>query len=466
MKKKRQHLYAWAIAASMLAGGMSACSDSDNPTPEPLPPVPVNPTDSVVNTENAGVIPDMAQLQIPDFKRYSTAIELSDEQKDLSYEFADFSVELFKDTYEMNKHSIRPYANNVTSPFSVIYAMSMVANGAEGQTLQEILATMSSGKYSSADYNKYFEKLTPELYSADETFKFNIANSIWINKNSLILPSYLTSLRQGYFAYWEQLDFSNKEATLQRINSWAEKETDGMINRVISDCDPTTEIILANALAIDADWEKQFDKDNTYKGQFKTEGSATVDCEFMKQSSDYEILYTSKKDKYSKIYSSLGRNASYEMAFILPDEGVNMDDFVKNLTADVILDTKNCEATKCQLNLEIPKFTTEVKEYDLKDVLKGMGMPTMMTSNAQFSRMSLNPFCVDKVDHFATISLNESGVRAAAVTVVAMAGSLGPGGPVYPKIDFKVDRPFVFAIINNQTNNILFMGVIKDPSLK
>ena len=119
--------------------------------------------------------------------------------------------------------------------------------------------------------------------------------------------------------------------------------------------------------------------------------------------------------------------------------------------------------------LLLPKFKFDYTVM-LNDPLKKMGMATAFDpEKADFSGMGKtadgNPIYISDVLQKAFVEVKEEGTEAAAVTGIMMTEASGIPPPPPKEFHMTVDRPFVFLIEDNQTGIILFMGVVRDPSL-
>ena len=74
---------------------------------------------------------------------------------------------------------------------------------------------------------------------------------------------------------------------------------------------------------------------------------------------------------------------------------------------------------------------------------------------ADLERLGKNLY-IGEVLHKAVIEVNEEGSEAAAVTSIGIRATSAPP-------EFIANRPFFFAIRDNETETILFMGTVVDP---
>ncbi len=357
-----------------------------------------------------------------------------------------FSVDLFKKSYDAEK-------NTLISPASVSLALGMTAGGSGGNTLTEFQNVLGRG-VSLSEMNSFYKSLTERLDNAEET-EVNVANSIWIrdNKDMISVKDTFLKFTDEYYDAEVYLSPFNK-STLRDINSWVEDETDGMIKKIIDDIDPLTVMYLINALSFEAKWERKYTDTSDYF-RFTDKNGNTEKVTGM--SSDE---YTYLEDENTKGFIKDYKGKEFSFAVLLPDEDTDIDTYVDSLTAEKINTLLN-NKTNEKVETTLPKFTYEY-DISLKDTLINMGLGDAFDESlADFSQMgssSLGNIYVSDVLHKTFIEVAEEGTKAAAVTAVIMkAESAMPIEEVKRVI---VNRPFVFMILDNESNTPLFIGSV------
>ena len=358
-----------------------------------------------------------------------------------------FSVDLLKNTYSNSE-------NTLVSPLSVALALSMTAGGSDGNTYSEFQNLLGRG-VALTEMNEFYKALSERIDDSELT-DVNVANSIWIrdNKDMISVKESFLNYAEEYFDADVFLSPFNK-STVRDINLWVEDETDSMIKKIIDDIDSTTVMYLINALSFDAEWKRAYDDTNEYFKFLNAGGSYEQTTGMISNESIY--LEDESTTGFIKPY----KGEEFSFAVFLPNEDINIDDYVSSLTGEKIknmLDTSSKEAVETVL----PKFTYEF-DISLNDVLKSMGLKDVFDSKvSDLSRLgssSLGNLYVSKVLHKTFIEVAEKGTRAAAVTVVAVdCESAAIEVPKIKKVI--VNRPFVFAIIDNATNTPLFIGSV------
>jgi serpin B len=358
---------------------------------------------------------------------------------------AGFSIELFK-------KSIKDKENSLISPLSVILALAMTANGADGDTLAQMEGLLGSG-IPLDSLNEYLYSYVKSLPN-EENSKMNIANSIWFRGDGDALqvnPDFLQRNADYYGAAAFKAAFD--AGTVKDINSWVDENTDGLINKILDDIDESDMLFLINAIMFDAKWQEVYTKENLQEGDFTNINGEVQKVEFM-YSSEFRYLDDGMATGFIKPYEGGG----YCFAALLPNEGISLETYIDSLTGAGFMDTLQNEVS-VEVNAAMPKF-----EYDyeilMNEALAGLGMPDAFdANNADFSRMATSPganLFISKVLHKTFISVDELGTKAGAVTSVGIAAT---GMPVEIK-EVRLDRPFVYAIIDSATDLPVFIGVV------
>ncbi len=340
--------------------------------------------------------------------------------------------------------------NVLLSPLSIQIALCMTANGANGDTLKEMEALLC-GKYSLEDMNGLLAAYLSNLPSGEKA-KLHIANSIWYRggKDPIeIKPDFLNICAKNYGAQAYQAPFNNQ--TIADINRWVSENTDGMIQKLINNLGPHAAMVLINALCFDAKWMSVYDASDIQRDTFTALDGSSQQAEFM-HSTEYRYLSLPEAAGFVKKYAAGG----YQFAALLPDEGVDIYDFVKNLSPEEVYAELN-HSRGVTVQVYLPKFSCEYS-LNMNELLCQLGMPTAFDGNlADFSKMSDTALCISEVIHKTKITVDENGTKAAAATAVIMNECSAEMPVEYKTV--RLDRPFVYMILDS--NNVpLFIGVV------
>lgn len=328
-------------------------------------------------------------------------------------------------------------ANVVVSPYSAGMALSMLSEGAAGQTKSEIESVLKGSSYKS------------DVLKSTADYTISSANSIWLRSGFSVKPDFRAVIEGPYAAKVSERDFSSP-ATVKEINKWCSDNTAKKIPEIIDQINPDMVMFILNALYFKAPWEYQFDKRTTSKAVFHSpSGEQTVDFMHLKK----ELCCgTAENCRFVVLPYKSGE---WQMAVCLPDEGADIKALVSSLSASEFAKAIS-GAEYRQVALSMPKFKVNTTMI-LNNILRSLGMKTAFSDAADFSSMAGN-VAVDEVKQKCFIEVNEEGAEAAAVTSIGMR--LTSAAPEPRPFVMNVERPFVFAIFDAETNSILFAGKI------
>lgn len=338
------------------------------------------------------------------------------------------------------------------SPLSIITALGMLADGTAGNTraqLEELFGLKTE------ELDALLSYLDARLRdTGSKNVKFTSANSLWLTNNGGIKfkTSYLERVKASYAAEIYSVNFADPTIP-DEINSWVKKHTDGMIEKMIepSDVDGNTVSAILNALTFDAKWEKEFEKvsDGTFASYTGDERNVS-----MMFSSDCRYYELDGAVGISKDYDG----GKYRFEAILPDGKTDVFDFAKNLDGKTIMSLPEREV-KTSVRVGVPKFSLDC-DFDLIPALTSIGITDVFGGAADFSELAeIKPgeIYVDKAIHKTHIELDESGTKAAAATYI----STRKNAVMYEK-EVILDRPFLYMIVDAETNLPVFIGILTD----
>ncbi len=363
----------------------------------------------------------------------------------------DFALQLFK-------HSTADIHKNVlVSPFSAYEALSMAANGADGSTRAEMAKTLGVTAATFDTLNKRNHAVLAAL-NANKNVQMEIANAIYADKNTKFRASFIELCEQVYAAEAKTEDFASPD-TVNKINAWCDKKTHGKIKEIISKLSSTEKMVLLNSVYFKGSWDKPFKKEETQQQDFHLLAGGTKQVAMMHKS--FSPGYMQGKGFQAVSIPYAGNNQA--MYIFLPDQGSDFAAFAGKFTQDNWHQWVSGFSNR-KVNLAMPKYKVEYSTL-LNGALTAMGMGGAFSEKADFSKMfEKEPGRISRVLQKTYMDVNEEGTEAAAVTAVVMARALAMVEP--PPINFVVDRPFVVALVDRSTNEILFLGSIVSPDSK
>lgn len=429
---KRIHI---TIISSVVVTLLMACSGSDSKEYVVTPPVkePVN--DSIKSNASDSMVVDMLPT--------TRAIKLTQEQELLAQKNNDFTFNLYRAIWQLEKKS------NIVSPLSVTYMMGMLHDGANGRTAQEMTQVLGFGSIGKPEVNEFCKAFITQAPQADPSVILQIANIVATNKGITLSETYKQDMLDYYDAEVTSLDFSLPKS-LDELNRWCNQKSNGMIPSIIEELSPSDLMILMNAVYFKAPWTEKFDINDTKEEAFTKADGSTVVMPMMRRKA--EILH-STNEIYSSIRIPFGSGDIWSMYVLLPSEGKTIDDVVNSLSNDLWEQRK--AVTRTIVDLKLPRFST-TSDIILNDMIGSLGAPSMfIPDKADFSGIfNSQQMYISLIKQKAAIEVTEEGTKTTAVTV---AKGMGVNGST-KTADFHANRPFVYIIQERSTKAIFFIG--------
>lgn len=405
------------LISALCAGLCSSCSNND----EPLNIPPIEPTFELVELDTRT-------------------------QKEIAKTGNDFANKLM---LQMNQQV--PDANLMISPMSLQYALGMLSNGCSETALKEITDAMGMNDYSLDMLNSFYYNLTQTLVQEDEDFTLKLANAIWIQNDYQVGQDFIQNNKALFHADVNNIDFYQADKAKKTINEWASKATEGTIKELSLQINELTRAVLANACYLKGKWTVPFDKKDTKKEIFYNMDGSTSEANMMYLTEKLNFR-NSANEPYMAVELPYG-NQTFSMIVVLPKEGKTLDDILPNIN------WSNMHLGGQKVHVQLPKFKIEAKyPEEIMRCVKEMGINRIFISGS-LSGINDELF-VSYIAQDTFIEVDEAGTEASAVTNMGMANSAGPGSTPPPTPIIRMDRPFAFAICENTTGAVLFMGKV------
>ena len=339
--------------------------------------------------------------------------------------------------------------NHFFSPASMHVAFSMLYEGAQGETAEQLRGVFGMAEDGAARHQAVSDTMS-SLNRDDPHATLETANSLWLAERLVPHARYVEIVRGTYTADIETVDFADNIVTTDRINGWAAEKTRDKIPEVLQpkDVDDSTLAVILNAIHFKGTWAVQFDPDDTRPRDFDT-GDGTVRADMMHV--DATFGYAEYDGAQILRMPYVGDRLS--MLVVLPPGRDGMAALEESLTAEM-LEGWQQGMHDTYITVSIPKFETKT-HYDLIPELRDLGI-TLIFDGGDFSGISDTDMFVAKATQDAYVNVNEEGTEAAAVTTLGMFLSAPPA--------FIADRPFLFFIQDDESGTMLFMGKIVDPT--
>jgi serine protease inhibitor len=238
---------------------------------------------------------------------------------------------------------------------------------------------------------------------------------------------------------------------IDRINGWVKEKTRDLIPSIISEAPETLGLVAINALYFKDKWQTPFEPSRTRPEPFRTISGKPVDVQMM----------------HSRVGSFRFRQ---DNRFIAAELGYIHDNFrlVVVTTKSAPAPARDFAAAAAWLGgqefraqtgeIGMPKLTLSATG-ELLPPLDAFGLAAARHSPTALGGFSDEPLRIARVLQKIELRVNEEGTEGAAATAVMTTRGLGPPD----HIRMIVDKPFVFALRDDQTGLILFMGYVGAP---
>jgi serine protease inhibitor len=359
---------------------------------------------------------------------------------------AEFGIDLYR------RLAAEP-GNIFLSPASISMALGMVHAGAEGETAAEMAGAL---RYPQAGAHEGMAVLLKGLPIEKEGRRLSIANALWVQQGLALKPAFLERVRLHYGGGTRPVDFVGAPAeAIATVNRWAEEQTAGRIKGILQreNINDRTRLVLTNAVYFKADWVLPFQAAQTRPRPFKLTGGGSVPVPMMRQRVKLKLLETPAFEAVEMPY----KGEELSMLLFLPKETSGLKQFEQGLEGQALRGwiERLRAGERADLELVLPKIELETRA-SLVPQLQALGMRRAFTQMAQLGGISDGRLYLSDVLHQTWLRIDEKGTEAAAVTA-------GLAEIVSMPRQFHADRPFFFAIRDNRSGTLLFLGRIERP---
>jgi serpin B len=351
--------------------------------------------------------------------------------------------------------------NVAMSPYSALAALMMVRAGARGTTRSQLDQALRIGD--AADADALFNAVDAQLASRNGTIKtpaggsarvrLSTANSVWAQSGYPFETPFLDRLALDYGAGVHVVDYRRDPASARRsINAWVAKQTEDKIPELIPKgvLDALTRLVLTNAIYLNAPWRYPFDPAHTRDDTFNLFDGSRVTTPFMHASESFSYATGAGWQALRIPYV----DPRLALEIVLPDDG-RFDQIEAQVSAGHLATGAFHERS---VALSLPRFSVR-SQINLVDALRSLGIVDLFDGTADLSGItSAEALFVSDVLHEAYLAIDERGTEAAAATAVVIKATAAPD-----IVEFTVDRPFLFRLIDVPTATVLFLGRIANP---
>ncbi|XP_063310541.1 heparin cofactor 2 [Pelobates fuscus] len=359
--------------------------------------------------------------------------------------------------YRAIKDTTNSSENILLAPVGVSIAMATVSLGTKDETLNQVLSTLgfkdfinASSKYETATIHNVFRKLTHRLFRRNFGFTLRSVNDLYIQKDFSIREEFKNNMKDFYFAEAQSADFGDK-MFITNANQRISKLTKGLVKEAIANVDSSLLMLLVNCIYFKGTWENKFPVMSTHNVNFRLNEKEVVKVPMMKTKGNFLVAVDRDLDCEVLQMPYVG---NISMLIVLPHKLSGMKNLEKQLTPQVVERWQKIMMNRTR-EVYLPRFKLD-KNYNLRDVLSNMGLKDLFT-HGDLSGISEDDVNIGRFQHQGTITVNEEGTQAAAVTTLLFM-------PLSTQARFVVDRPFLFLIYEHRTNCLIFMGRVANPT--
>ena len=401
--------------------------------------VTVGDSDTTSSQLNDWVLPPESDEQI--------SLEVAEEEQPFVKSNNQFAMDCYAQLRKMDSSAIKFF-----SPISLNIALGVCANGASEKGAKEITDALGfQGENALEEMNNFYQKLYSSLNLTTNDAEIHTANALWVNQGTPVRNDFIKTAKEKYYATVRHLDFKNNpSAAKSAIDHWAALATKDRIKSLSVDITDSTRLLINNACYFGAKWECKFKlmpKERKFYGtQGETELTTFMNIDYIRD--NYQLAYTETRNYQAvKLYY----NKDYSMIVVLPKKGHSLDNVLPSIQWNAL----SFRAENCILYM--PKFES-MGWYSFESILNNLNIKDIF-SKYPAVRDPDGDVKIGQIRQDYFLSVSEEGTEAAVVTSIPATLSICDGEnkhePVY-YID--CNRPFAFAIRENSTGLILFMG--------
>ncbi|XP_078048836.1 uncharacterized protein LOC144476110 isoform X2 [Augochlora pura] len=359
-------------------------------------------------------------------------------------------------TYFTQALNEQHHGNLISSPVSIKSALTMLTEASGGETKAEIVSALRLPDNESRIRQSTLETLISLKRNVNGT-EMDVSTCFWVNNHLHLLQSYKNTLQTYYLADVQSVDFEDGK-TVRIINDWVRQATHGHISSAaISNVPSNTNLLLTSVLYFKGAWMKAFDRKKTKLECFYVPSGECKTTYFMNHESTYRYAYISSIE--AEIIEIPYSNGQTSMLTIMPNKR-EKDPYLQILSRD--LSTVPVSAILANLkersiNIHLPKFSIE-NTLNLMPTIQSLGIERIFTPSANLTRIATDgSLRVTSILQNVRIDVDEEGTLAAADTEVAFELLASWTN------DIRLDRPFLFLIVDSTTKITLFSGRFIEP---
>ncbi|KAM9842950.1 protein Z-dependent protease inhibitor [Aulostomus maculatus] len=369
---------------------------------------------------------------------------------DLSLKNMDFAMNLYR------KISTSHDKNIFFSPLSISTSYAALLLASDGLTYEETLRGLNLEKLDRANQPELIPELFQQLHeniTNNGSLKLDQAMALFVHQQFSIRKTFEDQIQKFFHADIKSVDFRDTEGSVTVINDFIKQKTEDKVTNMISTLDPETQLMMINTIFFQGGWEMPFNRNFTYNAPFYIDNYNIVQVPMMFLEDKF---YMMEDEPLGAKVLKLPYLEGVSMLILLPNKGTDYTEIDEEINAAKFLKWIK-RLRKIKLEINMPKFKLE-QSYPLHNLLPDMGFASIFSNSANLTRLSKDRgLKVSEVLHKAVIEVDETGTTAAAATTIGIM-------PYSLPRTFIINRPFFFFIYHEDTNCLLFMGRVIDPS--
>ncbi len=342
--------------------------------------------------------------------------------------------------YNLFENLLRDDENLFVSPMSVSMVLSMISNGATGESYSQILNALGIESENEEDLASLNRLLLSELPSVDKAVNFSLSNSVWLNNDFNAKNTFIQKCENNYDAEIYKTDMYSAQV-VDLINNWCNIKTNGLINKFITKA-PCCNIAFMNAIYFKGSWTSKFDKSKTKLEAFTNSDGSRSYVNMMHQTGSFEY------GEYNgvKVVKLPYGDDAFSMIVAIDKNGGN-----NSLEA-----IKNVQLYSVYTDLKLPRFEIEnFIEGKMNEALKNIGITNIFEAEKSgLTEITNGIITISQIVQKAIIKVDEDGTKAAAITGALDTSAVGD------VTEMHINSPFTFVIKENCTGAVLFMGKV------
>ncbi|KAF3701227.1 Protein Z-dependent protease inhibitor [Channa argus] len=369
---------------------------------------------------------------------------------DLSFKNIDFAMNLYRQISSSHDKNI------FFSPLSISASFGALLMASGGVTYDELLIGLNLEQLQRAEQPELIPKLFQLLHeniTQNGSLKLDQGMALFVHRHFGVEKAFEGQIKKFFHANIETVDFSDTKRSIRSINDYIKNKTKNKVTDMISTLDAETQLMLISTIFFQGSWQMPFNPNFTHGASFYIDNYNVVQVPMMVKEDKF---FTMEDYPLGARVLKLPYQQGVSMLILLPNKGMDYTVIDEDITAEKFI-TWLKRLQKIKLEVNIPKFRIE-QSYSLHNLLPDMGMGSLFSNSANLTKLSQDKgLKVSEVLHKAVIDVDETGTTAAAATTTGIT-------PYSLPRTFIVDRPFFFFIYHEETNCLLFMGRVIDPS--